>query len=154
MKKIKKVVLWVFVFLWMGNILGFSSAPAEISKKQSGFIVNFVLKIVRAIELKTNLPLRCPENLEYFVRKTAHVGNYFILSMLLFLAFFETSNNKKSSFIKAFLVSIVFSIGDEVFQTFIPGRGGMVKDVFIDLLGVTLAILFLNRLTKNKNSTR
>ena len=146
MKKIKKVVLWVFVFLWMGNILRFSSAPAEISKKQSGFFVVLIQQILSTIEMKWHIVITSSGQLDHLVRKTAHVVNYFVLAILLWLAFFEPGKKGKLTYVKAGLVAFLFSILDEVYQTFIPGRAGMASDVLIDTIGIMLALFLFSYL--------
>ena len=43
----------------------------------------------------------------------------------------------------SFVVSLLFAASDEWHQTFVPGRGGTIIDVGIDLIGITLAAIIL-----------
>ena len=41
------------------------------------------------------------------------------------------------------VMATVFSIIDEIYQVFIPGRSGEVRDVFLDNAGIVLGLLFV-----------
>lgn len=43
------------------------------------------------------------------------------------------------------LIAILYACSDEWHQTFIPGRGGTIRDVGFDSLGVLIAFLSLHR---------
>lgn len=143
MNKLKKWILWGFVLLWMGNILSFSSKSAEVSKKQSGFFVAFAQEIVVGIENKLNITLLNTDKLDYYIRKTAHVFNYFVLTLLLIIAYFSIEKSKKYTFTHSFLFAFLFSIFDELFQTFVPGRSGMLRDILVDQMGTIMALLLI-----------
>jgi VanZ family protein len=137
MKGIKKWILWSITLLWMMNILSFSSKTADISKQQSGFFVSIVQKMVSSIETKLKISIINTEKLDHFIRKTAHVFNYFVLTVLLIFAYLSIHRSISHSVYTALL----FSILDEVFQTFVPGRAGMFRDIFIDQIGAGIAFL-------------
>ena len=42
----KRIILWIFVILWMGVIFTFSSFNSNDSSKQSKGIINFFIKNV------------------------------------------------------------------------------------------------------------
>ena len=153
MKKVKKFILWGFVVLWMGNILAFSSQSAEISDRQSGYFVRIAQNLIVSIERRFDIKLINPNQLDYGVRKTAHVFNYFVLTILLIFAYLGINRSIKHGFIHTFQTTFMFSILDELFQTFIPGRSGMFRDVFIDQIGTTLALLLVF-LVVRKSSTQ
>jgi VanZ family protein len=48
------------------------------------------------------------------------------------------------------VISLIIAIADEIHQSFIPTRNASVIDVFLDALGIALAIYFVTRLYKNK----
>jgi VanZ family protein len=154
MNKIKKWILWSFVILWMGNIISFSSKPAEISKKQSGFFVAFAQKMVAGLEKKLNISLLNTDKLDHYIRKTAHVFNYFVLTLLLIFAYFSIKKSKKYVFVHSSLFAFLFSIFDELFQTFVPGRSGVFRDVLIDQIGTIMALLLIYLVLKRKLTTR
>ncbi len=65
--------------------------------------------------------------------KLLHLGEYFILAVLAYLSF--------KKFSKTLIIGLVsFSIMDEIWQSFIPGRWPSVFDVFADILGMMIVI--------------
>ncbi len=78
---------------------------------------------------------------DFFLRKLAHIAEYAIL----FLLWYRADNNWK----KAFAVSFVYAIFDEIHQFLVPTRDGRVIDVMIDGIGIVLG-LFLVSKTKNR----
>jgi VanZ family protein len=107
---IKKTLNWLAVFVWMGIIFYFSSLPVIKSS---------------SIDI-----------LDFFIKKSAHVTEYFILFFLLNHAL----DNKHPQ--KAFLFTLFYAFTDETHQLFTPGRGAKLTDVFyFDLTGNTLSFL-------------
>lgn len=78
------------------------------------------------------------------IRKVAHFSLYFLLFLLInsFVNNYVRSNIK--CYIISFVVSVLYAISDEYHQTFIAGRSGCIKDVFIDTFGVLMALLVYN----------
>lgn len=134
----------------MGNILVFSTQPAEISKKQSGFFVILVEKMT--VQLEKLIPIKNIDfsNLDHLVRKTAHVFNYFMLMMLLLFAWTKTINHVPKITIYSWLIATLFSAFDEFLQTFIPGRAGMLRDVCIDHVGIILGLFLVLWIARRK----
>ncbi len=68
---------------------------------------------------------------------------YAILVSLAMFALRRTNvGSRLSSIWLAFGFSVVFAVSDEWHQTFVPGRDGNVRDVFIDTGGALLAALY------------
>jgi VanZ family protein len=107
-KKLRPVHL--FFILWCLLIFTLSSIPSAKISQQS--------------------------TLDFILRKTAHITEYFVLYILSYQVF---SKKHKS----AFLFTFIYAIGDEYHQSFTPGRGPSVKDVFIDTIGIVLAYIFI-----------
>ena len=76
-----------------------------------------------------------------FIRKSAHVIEYFILGLLLFRAFRGGSigswNWRWTLF--AVIVVVLWAASDEFHQSFVPTRTASVVDVVIDTAGGVLA---------------
>lgn len=68
--------------------------------------------------------------------KSAHVVVYAVMYVLALRAF---STNKKAAVHQAILFCFLYAVSDEFHQTFVPGRGGRVSDVLIDMGGVVLS---------------
>lgn len=114
-----------------------SSKPGEESAKTS-------LKIVDVLVHKFNLSEDQIDKAHFVVRKTAHFSEYFILSFLVASTYSEFLNKKLNiSFI--LLMCVLVALSDEYLQSFIPERGSMVRDVFIDFGGsLTQMIVFVS----------
>lgn len=88
-----------------------------------------------------------PENIPHFVFfKSLHLLEYALLAILIFYSFLR----QKSTIILAYL----YSLSDEIHQTFVAGRSGRFKDTFYDLLGIIIGLLLLKLLLKNKGINR
>jgi VanZ family protein len=116
----KILKLWLPVIVWAGVIFSFSSMA--INKDVSFSWLDFVVK------------------------KTAHVVEYFILYWLLFRA--SSEGNKKINkkvFVWSMIVVIFYALSDEWHQTFVPGREGTLRDVGFDTIGVLLSATLIKR---------
>lgn len=82
-------------------------------------------------------------DVEYVLRKAAHIMEYAILFILVFLVqrliIFRKSKKRLA---KALLVSLIlciaFAISDEIHQSMVPTRDGRLTDIFIDGFGLML----------------
>jgi VanZ family protein len=74
--------------------------------------------------------------IDFVIRKTAHISEFFILYILSYFAF-----NKNHKW--ALLFSIAYAASDEYHQSFTPGRGPSPKDVLIDTIGIILGYIFI-----------
>ena len=84
-----------------------------------------------------------------------HIVSMFLLSVLLGLFFIIQFNWRVATFWVVFFVGLSFSIVTEWLQDFLPFyRGGSVQDIFFNLVGVVLGLLFLGLylLIKKKQS--
>ncbi|HBI16654.1 MAG: VanZ family protein [Candidatus Moranbacteria bacterium GW2011_GWF2_34_56] len=77
----------------------------------------------------------------YFERKGAHVGEFFILTLLLINLFFRRYATKKGVAIVSALIALLYAFSDEFHQLFVFGREGKISDVGFDSLGIILALL-------------
>ncbi len=127
------MIRWVLVFLWAGLIFYLSSIP----NLSSGFESDFIL------------------------RKFAHIFIYFILTILIFQAFVgekRINTIKKINILKilfvSFCLSFLYALSDEYHQSFVFGRTGSLKDVFIDTLGILIAVFFVyfQFISRSKNN--
>ena len=107
----KTLSLWLPVLLWMALIFSFSNRP--------------------------DLPGGSFDWLDFIVKKTAHIGEFFILNLLIYRALQRKSPDY------AILASLIFAFSDEVHQLFTPGRGAKLTDVLIDSIGISLSTIFV-----------
>lgn len=86
--------------------------------------------------------------LNFLFFKTLHVVEYAVLYILGFRAFLQGSNKNASTYSalkKAFVLSLIYAMSDELHQTFVPTREGTVRDVFIDLIGISLMYTYIRQ---------
>lgn len=81
-----------------------------------------------------------------------HLVAYFILGFLVYYAFSKTSNNRWIAF-GALFICFIYGLTDEYHQSFVPGRSPELLDLFNDVLGAGMGILFYHRWFKKKEST-
>ncbi|WP_217916039.1 VanZ family protein [Priestia aryabhattai] len=86
-------------------------------------------------------------NLEFILRKIAHLSFFGILGLLVFLNLRE----QKHRYVKAWFFGTVFAFLDELHQAFIIGRDGRMMDVTVDSFG---SALFLFLLYKSKKVSK
>ncbi len=137
----KKNIKLFLVLIWMIFIFYMSSLNSNISSNQSGYIVSFIARIFNISNNNT---------ISFIVRKLAHIFEYFILYILICNYLKECKN--KNYMLFSIILSIVYSLTDELHQLFIPGRSGRPEDILIDLIGITLGYITYNLYLKvNKN---
>ena len=107
-----------------------SSLNSNISSSQSGLIVNFISKIINI----NNINL-----VTYIVRKSAHVFEYVVLYILFCINVKELKIKKYT--IISIVLTILYSLTDEIHQLFVSGRSGQPQDILIDFIGVVLGYI-------------
>ncbi|MBE5921868.1 MAG: Cof-type HAD-IIB family hydrolase [Lachnospiraceae bacterium] len=150
-KKIGYTLLWLFV---MVVIFLFSAQTAVQSSAESSFIEELLLKLTGNL-----LPEGIRANLEFLIRKAAHMSIYTCFSITGLLAVREyltalpSAKKQRLASIIVFLSGVLYACSDEWHQTFVPGRDGSLRDVLIDSLGVLVGILLFTfvRILKKKN---
>lgn len=86
-----------------------------------------------------------------FIRKTAHVLEFAALGALTMVNFMPKN---KQSYLNVFFFGFSVAFLDETIQIFVEGRGAYVQDVWFDLLGVVLGMVFVclvNLVLKKRN---
>ncbi|MEK7307815.1 MAG: VanZ family protein [Nitrospirota bacterium] len=112
----KIIKLWFPAVLWAGVIFYFSSIP----------------------DLKSGLEY------DFFLRKAAHITEYFIFTFLLYRAFSGSfSINPLRLFMYPAVLSFLYAVSDEIHQYFILGRNCAAQDVLIDGLGIIGFCIFI-----------
>jgi VanZ family protein len=87
--------------------------------------------------------------IDFFLRKGAHILEYFLLYLALFWGFLDRKFNELSIHSFNYLNNKTFSIGfittflDEWHQTWVFGREGKPLDIAFDLIGFLLAYIVL-----------
>lgn len=129
----KTAIRFLALFVWMWLIFGFSSQDAGASSVQSGGIVDFFGQVFH-IEFTEN-----------FVRKAAHFFLYFVLGIL---AYNSLGRLKSVKFWAVLAFCAFYAASDELHQTFVSGRAGMIKDVALDSCGSLVGMLLYLKLPR------
>jgi VanZ family protein len=83
----------------------------------------------------------------------AHIGIYFILAVLLYIALKKSGVRKNVLFLSV-LIAVVYGITDELHQINTPGRGFEIVDILSDTFGAFLGSYFASfTITKKKISS-
>ncbi len=138
---------WWPAIVWAVAISSFSTG-AFTSDHTSRFIVPF---------LHWLLPRASPETLlsiHHVIRKCGHVAEYFLLSLLVLRGLLAGGQDFG---IRVALIAIVivaaYASLDEYHQSFVPGRGAAVSDVFLDTAAGTAAQLAVAGLVRRRQRT-
>jgi VanZ family protein len=120
------------IVLWMGAIFLFSSVSG------SGTVYEM-------------------PNVVFLERKAAHVGEYFLLTVLIlrfFVLYESLRRHRLRVFCLAASIALGYAVSDEIHQLFVFGRAGKATDVFIDGIGVVLAGLLFFLTTFPRTNSR
>lgn len=83
------------------------------------------------------------EKIHYYVRKTAHVTEYFVLAVTVAFPLYVYGVRGIWLVLLAGVFCVSFAGLDEYHQSFVAGRGPSVRDVAIDSIGVLPGILLV-----------
>ncbi len=149
----KKYILLILVILWMGVIFYFSNMVSYKSDETSDEVIDStVLKVSKFF--KKDLTKEQENNIYrysvYPVRKYAHVFEFFVLYVLVFLYLDCYKMSLKNKLISALVISILYACSDEVHQLFVEGRDGRFIDVIIDSFGSFIGLVLCYFLKKKK----
>jgi VanZ family protein len=121
---------------WM--LLIFAGSSDVLSAEHtSRFIVPFLLWLNPSMSYHTVAAIHL------VLRKAGHVTEYAILAALLWRGLRGTFSAMSRGTISlcTFAIAACFAASDEFHQSFVPSRTAAAPDVFIDCVGVILAIL-------------
>jgi VanZ family protein len=104
------IVRWLFVVCWMGVIFTLSSIPS--------------------------LQVPFAHVYDFALRKLAHIGEYAVLTVLLWWALRAYTRDSARAWLLAALAAVLYGISDEWHQSMVAGRSGTFRDVGVDALGI------------------
>lgn len=129
----KRIISWCMVILWMAVIYSFSAESGETSGGKSQKITKSIQFIIDKTPLKGKVQWT-----DFATRKTGHVSEYLILTLLVYNAFTQSGVKMRSTILLAVIIPLIYASSDEFHQSFVAGRGPSVKDVLIDGIGILL----------------
>lgn len=92
---------------------------------------------------QTTLPGFEESAYDFILKKTAHIGVYLILYLLVLRSVKLTIKNKYDKLIiwLPILICLLYATSDEFHQSLVPGRYSTIRDIGYDMLGVSIAFL-------------
>jgi VanZ family protein len=134
---------WLPVIVWTALI--FVGSTDLMSAEQTSRIIAPLLR-----RLKPNISVEAIAQVQFFVRKGAHLSEYAILALLLWRALRISVPQANMSILAGIvlLASAVFAVSDEFHQSFVASRTASPVDVLIDICGALIALCSLARIRK------
>jgi len=135
-----KILRWALVIVWMAVIFAFSAQDAVASTQVSDSVIK-----VFFVQLGLSWDL-----MSVIVRKTAHIGCYLLLALLVRWAFTDA----KHPWIWIVTLCMAYAASDEIHQWFVPGRAMLFQDWLIDGVGVACGCLLfrLGQMIRKKHA--
>ena len=132
---------WLPLFLWVG-VIYVGSTDLTSPQQTSRFLVLFLRW------LRPDITADSIAQIQFFVRKVAHLTEYLILAVLLWRALIRGTHFQMQIsilFIMVLFVCTIFAASDEFHQSFVSSRTASANDVMIDMCGalVGLAICWI-----------
>lgn len=144
----------IMAIVWMCIIFAFSAQTKEESGAVSETFTYHMVSSTRTffhLDMSDARVKEIADTIEGFVRKAAHMTEYGILSVLLFIWLGQWKMSLLRRGGTAFGAAAVYAATDEIHQFFVRGRAGRISDVCIDsagaILGVVLFVLIVKMVT-------
>lgn len=155
--KIKIIISWLLVVLWMFVIFMFSNMTGNESDSKSKGTINKVVDVTIVIADKIGIIDEKPteeqieeivNNLNVPLRKCMHMTIYLILALLVINALKVSNVKINLTYLLTFIICFIYACTDEFHQSLIAERSGEFRDVLIDSFGSALGIMFYYLLVK------
>ena len=137
----KAVIKLILIVLWMFVIFYFSAQAGDESASISNRVVIKIAETIHHHTLSNTEKEKFIENFSLTVRKLAHMIEYFILAILIYIFLREFYPKDKYLFLLVILLAVFYALTDEIHQLFVPGRYGSIIDVLIDSMGALFGTL-------------
>ena len=154
-KYILKVAVWLPVIMILLFIFGFSSQDGEesggLSRKAADILVSAAEK-VDIVELDDSKRQQLIEDMQYPIRKLAHMTEYGVLATFVYIALAVDGLIWRFTGFAAVGMTFIFAGADEFHQTFVPGRCGAFSDVLIDMTGALIFIIVCTAIDRRRKN--
>lgn len=147
-KKISVVLSHILVLAWMLVIFSFSAQPGEESADLSGGVSHLFMIIwnqIFGLGWDDAKVLAMTEIWDYPIRKLAHMTEFGILAVLIFVAikYYAKIQTTKQRYFIAWIATACYAATDEFHQLFVPDRSGNLFDVGVDSTGALIALVLV-----------
>lgn len=143
MMRMVRTAAGILALFWMCVIFTFSAQEQEESSEVSE---TFSYRMVRSADSLFGLDWNdeklheIADAIEGYVRKAAHMTEYAILAVLLYVWLGKRQFTIRKRMLLAIIAAAVYAASDEIHQLFVAGRSGRVTDVMIDSSGAILGV--------------
>lgn len=130
--------------VWMCIIFAFSAQPKEESGAVSASFTYHMVSSTRTffhLELSDARVKEISDAIEGFIRKVAHMAEFGIMSVLLYIWVGQWEMGFLRRAGTAAGATAVYAATDEIHQLFVPGRAGRFSDVCIDSAGAVAGVV-------------
>lgn len=137
--------------VWMCVIFAFSAQTKEESGAVSESFTFHMVSSTRTffhLDLSDERVKEIADAIEGFVRKAAHMTEFGILSVLLYIWIGQWEMRFLRRGVTAAGATAVYAATDEIHQLFVAGRSGRFSDVCIDSAGAVAGVLVFTLLVK------
>lgn len=141
----------VLAIVWMCIIFAFSAQPKEESGAVSASFTYHMVSSTRTffhLNLSDARVKEISDAIEGFIRKVAHMAEFGVLSVLLYIWIGQWEVGFLRRGATAFGATAVYAATDEIHQLFVPGRAGRFSDVCIDSAGALAGVIVFALLVK------
>ena len=143
--KHNRKLLWLYGGLTLA-VMGMIFFMSAKTATESGGMSKWLVETAFGRTLMRLLPRLTDRGAEIDLRKYAHMAEYAALAVPSAL-FFRELLLPRGVPLPALGCSLVFcflyACSDEFHQTFVPGRSGEVRDVFVDMAGVAFGLVLV-----------
>jgi VanZ family protein len=139
---------WLPVAIWLGVI--YFNSTDYMSAEHTSRIIEPLLRWLRP-----GISPEAIEQVQFFVRKSAHLIEYAILTMLLWRVIVRGTNPERKMAllsVNVWLAATLIGACDEYHQSFVPSRGAAWGDVLIDSGGAIFGLLVAARKRKTERT--
>lgn len=140
---IKRFIYLMMMLSWMLIIFYFSNQPGSISSAQSSSVKDLILNSFSSSSAIVNY-INNSGYVMFLIRKMAHMFLYFVLTVLAYLLSSSRTKEFSKNIKIAMFIAVIYAAIDEIHQLYVIGRSGMLTDVWIDSIGVFVAILMIS----------
>jgi VanZ family protein len=101
--------------------------------------------LIFTLSAQPHLELVDRELLDLVLRKTGHAVEYGVLALLASMTVAPGPSRPPAARWAAWAFAVAYAMSDEFHQTFVAGRMGQPRDVAIDAVGATIALVVAAR---------
>ena len=149
--RMRSTAAGILALIWMCVIFAFS---AQTKEESSAVSEGISYRMVNATGLFLHLNIdeekirEIANAIEGFVRKGAHMTEYAILAILLYVWIGRWRMSRFCRSCAAIIMASLYACSDEIHQLFVAGRAGRASDVLIDSAGAVVGLALFLFITK------